>query len=83
MGQRVRQGMDLKLEADLDDVERRDTEPGTQFVSKYALRLELDQPYREISPAILPARTTCRRVPYTPINTSVHHARTEKPIPHL
>lgn len=33
MGQRVRQGMDLELETDLNDIERRNTEPDIQSVS--------------------------------------------------
>jgi len=67
MGHGVRHGVDLELEADLDDIEGSDAE---SMIENWKLAFLLLcccnawRPYREISPAIPPARTTCRRVPW-------------------
>lgn len=67
MGHGVRHGVDLELEADLDDIEGGDAE--SMRIERLAVVLLsscLDswRSYLEISPAIPPARTTCRRVPW-------------------
>lgn len=65
MGHGVRHGVDLELEADLDDIEGGDAKSKRIAMLAVLLLSCLGSwRYREISPAIPPARTTCRRVPW-------------------
>lgn len=54
----VRQGVDLKLQADLDDVEGRDHEAAHVSAMSMVMRSK-DEEYRETKPATAPAITTC------------------------
>lgn len=73
MGHGVRHGVDLELEADLDDIEGGDAE--SMRIESLVVVLLLScldswRSYREISPAIPPARTTCRRVPWENVSNN-------------
>lgn len=77
--------MDLELETDFDHVQRGDTEssPVSQpYVPSHSLttNIRCTPTHRENNPAIPPARTTCRRVPYprqpTPSSPPIHPQHT-------
>lgn len=61
--------MDLQLQSDLNDIERRNAKAGLLISWPFCEireRMDAIDSYRETRPAIPPARTTCRLVPYFP-----------------
>lgn len=63
-GEGVGEGVRLELEADLDDVERRDDEPGRDRVSADGWTVRDGRgAYRDTRPAMAPAETTWSFVP--------------------
>lgn len=59
----VGQGVDLKLQADLDDVEGRDHKAAHMSAMSMMVRRPKDEEYRETRPATAPAITTCHWEP--------------------